>query len=154
MPGQAPLLHVSTAVAAARKGSFGVHLLNFAVWLAVGFAAVTWGLRLWPQPSTVPVVELAAPPPQRSAADIAQALGAPHTAAAAPALASRLQLLGVVADADGFGAALIAIDGQPPKPYRIGKPVLDGLLLKAVQARSATLGEGPAALTLNLPARP
>ena len=57
MPAQAPLLHVSTAVAAARKGSFGVHLLNFAVWLAVGFAAVTSGLRLWPQPSTVPVVK-------------------------------------------------------------------------------------------------
>ena len=40
--------------------------------------------------------------------------------ATAPDAASRFQLQGVVADDLGRGAALIAIDGKPARPYRAG----------------------------------
>ena len=157
MPISASRAHFSAAVASGARRTLGVQALTFVLWLAVGFSALAWGLRLWPQPDAVPVVELPASLPASTADEVARALGASRAAAAAPALASRLQLIGVVADADGFGAALIALDGQPPKPYRIGKPVLDGLVLQSVQARSAALGErmgGAATLNLSLPARP
>ena len=75
----------------------------------------------------------------------------------APELASRLVLLGVVADPSGRGAALLAVDGKPARPYRVGAEVVDGYVLKTLDARAATLSAGaagPAALTLQLPARP
>ena len=157
MPAQVPGADLSAAVATTSRVPRGLNGLTFVLWLVVGFSAVAWGLQLWPQPDAVPVVELASPPPTSTIDDVARALGASRVPAQSPALASRLQLIGVVADADGFGAALIAIDGQPPKPYRMGKPVLDGLVLQSVQARSAALGErigGVTTLTLSLPARP
>lgn len=157
MPLSASPAHFSAAVANGERRKFGLQALAFVLWLAVGFSTLTWGLRLWPQPNAVPVVELPAAVPAGTADGVARALGASRAAAASPALASRLQLIGVMADADGYGAALIALDGQPPKPYRVGKPVLDGLVLQSVQARSAALGErvgAAATLTLSLPARP
>ena len=67
---------------------------------------------------------------------------------------SRYALTGVVAGRSQAGYALIAIDGQPAKPFRVGSPVDDVLVLQSVSARSATLGatrEAPPALTLDLP---
>ena len=53
------------------------------------------------------------------------------------------------------GAALIAIDGKPARPYRVGGVLEEGLVLQAVEGRRAVLAasaEGPALLTLELPA--
>ena len=56
---------------------------------------------------------------------------------ATPEAASRFVLLGVVADTDGQGAALIAVDGKPPRPFRVGAKVADGYVLHSVSARAA-----------------
>lgn len=72
---------------------------------------------------------------------------------AAPTVASRLALLGVIAGEDN-AAALIGIDGKPPKPYQVGSTVTDGLVLSAVTPRRAVLAasvDGPAVLTLDMP---
>lgn len=65
--------------------------------------------------------------------------------------------MGVLAGRDsGGGAALIALDGQPPKPYRVGAQVDAGLVLQSLGPRQARLGatlHGPAALTLEIPQR-
>jgi general secretion pathway protein C len=69
-------------------------------------------------------------------------------------LSSRFHLLGVVADAGGHGAALIAVDGKPPKPYRVGAPIDQDLVLQSVGPRRATIAPsmtGPASVTLELP---
>ena len=74
---------------------------------------------------------------------------------AVPAV-SRYALIGVVASRGNDGAALIAVDGKPPKPFRVGAAVEEGLVLQAVEARRARLGaslQGPAAFTLELPLR-
>ena len=66
----------------------------------------------------------------------------------------RYQLWGVVAGASGQGSALIAIDGQPPKPYRVGQAVSEGVFLQSLGPREARLGagpEGPSQLSLSLP---
>ncbi|MGX5651902.1 hypothetical protein ACWKW4_16745, partial [Hydrogenophaga borbori] len=54
-------------------------------------------------------------------------------------------------------AALIAIDGQPPKPYRVGAELDGGVVLQSVQRRSARLapaGGGQQGFELSLPAPP
>ena len=72
---------------------------------------------------------------------------------AAPSVASRLALLGVIAGEDN-AAALIGIDGKPPRPYQVGSTVTDGLVLSAVSPRRALLAasvDGPTVLTLDMP---
>ncbi|MDB5881774.1 MAG: hypothetical protein JWP43_1652 [Ramlibacter sp.] len=106
-----------------------------------------------------------APPAARSPAPadpatVARVLGfnaAVATAAPAPSAASRFNLVGVVANRGHGGAALIAIDGKPPKPFRVGAPVDEGLVLQSVDARRAVLApsaEAPPAVTLDLPLLP
>ena len=77
-------------------------------------------------------------------------------AAAAPSLASRFQLQGVMAGGPNAGAALIAVDGKAAKPFRVGAVVADGLVLQSAQGRRVTLGaamDGPQSLVLELPAK-
>jgi general secretion pathway protein C len=52
--------------------------------------------------------------------------------------------------------ALIAVDGKPPRAFRIGSVVDGQNVLKTVNARGATLGprDGAALVALNLPPPP
>jgi general secretion pathway protein C len=65
-------------------------------------------------------------------------------AAPVPVASSRFKLIGVVAPraerAAAEGLALIAIDGKPPKAYRVGAAVDGELVLQRVHARGADLG--------------
>jgi general secretion pathway protein C len=71
-------------------------------------------------------------------------------------LASRFQLLGVMAGESSQGAALIAVDGKVAKPFRVGSLVVDGLVVQSAQGRRVSLGaamDGPSTLVLELPAK-
>jgi general secretion pathway protein C len=112
----------------------------------------------------------AAPPHTQTAAatpalagDLTRLLGndppppaAPEAEAAVPTDA-RFQLIGVVSPparaAAREGVALIAIDGQPPKAYKVGAVVEGDTVLQNVAARGVTLGprNGPPLVALNLP---
>jgi len=132
----------------------------FAVWLLAAACVAYWALRLLAAP---PGLAVAVPPPTAAPSEpaaVARLLGAGATpatpAAEAPSLSSRFQLVGVAAGASRRGAALIAVDGKPAKPFRVGARVDEGLVLQAVGPRRATLGpaaDGPAAFTLELPPR-
>lgn len=135
--------------------------MTFFLWAFVTASLAYWALKLGRSPSVAvaPVVRTTA---QIDPAVVAQLLGSVPQAAVsaggtapAPSLASRFSLLGVVAARSRGGAALIAIDGKPARPFRVGSAVEDGLLLQAVEGRRALLGgsvQGPAQLTLELPA--
>jgi general secretion pathway protein C len=56
--------------------------------------------------------------------------------------ASRFALTGVVASNSQRGAALIAVDGKPAKPYAVGALVGEGWMLKSVQPRRAVFVRG------------
>jgi general secretion pathway protein C len=136
---------------------WAVSSATFLLWGAVAASAVYWGLKLGNSP-----VAAIAPPPPRAVAQVdtravGRLLGANPAVAAAPApsAASRFNLVGVVANASSSGAALIAVDGKPPKPYRVGAEVDPGLVLQSVSSRSASLGpaNGAATVTLELPLR-
>jgi general secretion pathway protein C len=63
-------------------------------------------------------------------------------------------LLGVLADRQHGGAALISVDGKAAKPYRVGAAVEGNLLLQSVVGRRAVLAarmDSPAQVTLELP---
>ncbi|MDM0011339.1 type II secretion system protein N [Variovorax sp. J22P168] len=131
------------------------------LWALAAASIVFWGLRLAapadaPAPPVVSGSAQAAPDP----AALARMLGAvpaQSVAVAAPDAASRFVLLGVVADLDRQGAALIAVDGKPPRPFRVGAAVADGYVLQALDARAATFGTSAGsapAFTLQLPTRP
>jgi general secretion pathway protein C len=91
---------------------------------------------------------------------VARALGGGNAGAPAPGSPSTsagrtpFVLVGVLADRQRGGAALIAVDGKAAKPYRVGATVDGSLVLQSVSGRTAALGtavDGPAQFTLELP---
>lgn len=130
-----------------------------ALWLAAGLSAGYWGLQSWGRSPLTPVAAVVASGPGSDPAAVARALGAatvseagsPHAPVVAP---SRWRLLGVVAHPGQRGAALLALDDQPPRPYTVGAALDGGLYLLSVDREGARLGsspKGPATLTLQLP---
>jgi general secretion pathway protein C len=99
---------------------------------------------------------VAAPTPPAVAAgttaELARVLGAPRPALAGSVLgpAERFRVIGVLASASGQGAALISVDKQAPRPFRVGASVAPGFVLKAVKLREVTL-EGSLQGELSLP---
>jgi general secretion pathway protein C len=135
-----------------------VHTTSLVLWAVVAFSATSWVLR---GSGNDMASSLSTPQEERTleadATATARSLGLVAAGpVAAPALASRFQLVGVIAGGPTQGAALIAVDGKPAKPFRVGAPVAEGLVLQSVQGRRVTLGAGgdaAATLMLELPAR-
>ena len=141
-------------------------VLTLAIWLALGWSSVQWVLRARQvvSPGTTMAASVTTPPQEGSGAspigpEVGRLLGAnPANAAspvaAAPSLASRLKLVGVASSGAQRGAALIGIDGQAVKPFRIGQAVIDGLVLQSVDRAAARLGAemgGPPVVQLDMP---
>ncbi len=130
--------------------------VTWALWLLVlaSLLGWAWAVRLSRAPAAVPAVAVG--PAQRAAVgptaeELASALGG---AAAAPeaAPAQRFKLLGVIAGASGRGVALIAVDGQPPRPFAVGTELAPGFVLQRLAAREVTLAASmQAAPLLRLP---
>ena len=139
-----------------------VRLATLALWLLAGASVVYWGLRLSAPAMGIPVPAVATPLPTPDAQALARLLGVvdADAPAAAPvaSVASRFALVGVLAGrSSGAGAALIAVDSLPAKPFRVGAKVDAGLVLQSVGPRQARLGaalRGPTLVTLEVPARP
>ena len=137
-----------------------VRLATLLVWLLAAGSCVYWGLRMAPRSAPAGVVAAARQPFSTDPGAVARLLGASALVAASPtqpavSLASRFNLLGVVASRSNRGAALIAVDGKPPRPFRVGSPIDEGLVLQSVDGRRAILAAsagGPPVLTLELPA--
>jgi general secretion pathway protein C len=141
------------------SGVWGARVVTLLVWALVAGSATAWWLKLSVKAPPAPAVAVAlAPPPPADPAALARVLGAQAVAllpnAPPPVAGSRLALVGVVANRSRSGAALIAVDGKPPKPFRVGAKVEEGLVLQSVAPRRAVLGpsaSGPASITLELP---
>ncbi len=131
------------------------------LWSVAAASAVFWVLN-FPSGSAVqgvPVVQSAGQasgsPSVQASVHLARAWGvqAPLPEVSI-AQSSRFQLWGVVAGASGQGSALIAVDGQPPRAFRVGQTVTDGVVLQSLGAKQAQLGasaQGAALFSLSLP---
>lgn len=138
-------------------------IVAFFLWLFVAGSASYWilkfvGLSRLPVGAGVVATDVAT----ASVDDLVRVLG-PATAVptsvvsvdAAPAVdpSARMRLLGVVANRRNVGVALISLDGQPARPYRVGSALDGGYKLTSVAARSATLSpqqQGVPPITLEL----
>ena len=135
-------------------------LLTLLLWALVAGSALWWWLRVGQltAPLQAPVAGGAPAMPALDSTLVARALGAtpaPSTAAApAPEMAGRLALRGIVTH-QGSGAALIAVDGKPPKPLRVGA-ALDGVdggwRLRSVAPHAVVLAADGRELRLEMPA--
>lgn len=143
----------------------------FLIWALVTATVVFWLFRLTAQGPTVHNATLASAQTLPTRAELSRVLGSTPVVAAptaaSPELSSRFVLTGVMAPrkssagaqrplGQGAGLALIAVDGQPPKPYALGAALDGNLTLLAVTLRSASIGPagGAPVLILELPALP
>lgn len=135
----------------------------FGAWALVAASLLYWGLRLFAPATPAPAHTQVASASGGPRGDLTRLLGvdaAPPAAEeeeAPPPEASRFQLVGVVAPRGGSvsqGVALISVDGQAPKAYRVGTPIDGDTVLHSVKQRSAMLGPRGAAasMTLEIPA--
>ncbi len=131
------------------------------LWCVAAASAVFWVLN-FPSGSAVqgvPVVQSPDPATAASAQQpsvyLARAWGVQAPAPQVSiAQSSRFQLWGVVAGASGQGSALIAVDGQPPRAFRVGQTVTEGVVLQGLGPKQAQLGasaQGAALFSLSLP---
>ncbi len=131
-------------------------LVTFFLWATVSLCVVGWGLKLWPLMTSSPL-SISAQSAQLSQAQSATSASNSSTQLStdssvgtllgaetkvqqkAPDLAlARLGLVGVIQTGDREGVALISLDAQTPKPYRVGAKVGDTLILVSIEAKSAT----------------
>jgi len=132
---------------------------GFFVWALVAASAVFWGVRIFaatrPVPSTavLPQESVAAQGPMTHLFGAVQ-VDTPEQPRVPPE-SERFQLLGVIAPRTGAAGALalVSVDGQPAKAWRIGATIDGDTTLLAVARRSADFGPsgGPSAFTLQLP---
>jgi general secretion pathway protein C len=129
------------------------------LWLAAGLSAGYWVLQVWGRSPFTPVAAVVTPATNADPSAVARALGAAPPEQAQPAVvsaaaASRWRLLGLVVRPGQRGAALLALDDQPPRPYTVGAALDGGLYLLSVDRAGARLGaspQGPVTLDLKLP---
>ena len=138
------------------SGSRVVNVVTAAVWTLAAASAVYWVLH-WPKAELAIAASVPAASNQATAdqhVPMARALGQAVAQSASPALqtSSAYKLVGVIASPSGQGSALIAVDGQPPKAYKVGQTVQDGWTLASLTARQARLKSSGAEVLLELPA--
>jgi general secretion pathway protein C len=130
------------------------------LWALAAGSIVFWGLRLSAPADALAPPAVPAPAAAPDPVAVARSLGvvqAETRVAATPDAASRFALLGVVVDSDQQGAALIAVDGRPPRPFRTGAQVASGYVLQSLDRRAITIGgsvDGPPGVIIELPLRP
>jgi general secretion pathway protein C len=144
-------------------------LSAFVIWALVGGTAMFWLLRLAASPLEAPPQTSSVSTSVAARGDLTRLLGAPPSApvavAAVPDAAGRFKLIGVMAprsreaaSTPGQGVALIAVDGKPARPYRVGAAIEGEFVLRSVAARSVTIGlatsTSAAPIVLELPPLP
>lgn len=152
-----PSSPVSARAIPGSGGAWAARWVAAGVWLLAGLVAGYWGLR-WVGYGPVQALPVAAPQGIEVNTDaVARALGlglAPATALADGAVPApqggRYTLKGVVAavasgGSSTSGVALIEVEGQPARPYRVGAVVDGRWVVQEVTARSATLSSAPGA---------
>lgn len=139
-----------------------IRLATFAIWLLAGAGVVFWALKFvsgTAAPANAAVVTTQTNTAIDGAA-LARGLGGGMQMAAAAVAsninASRFVLTGVVAGKTASqGIALLAVDGKPARPYRVGAEVASGVIVQVVQSRLVRLSSAPDAndgISLELPA--
>jgi len=132
---------------------------GFFVWALATACAALWGFKIFA--ATRPVPPTATTPAATVVAEgpMVRLFGAPPEAPddsppPPPPESDRFQLVGVIAPrGGGDGFALVSVDNQPARAWKVGAMVEGSTSLVSVAKRSAGFGPsgGPASFTLELP---
>jgi general secretion pathway protein C len=131
-------------------------LAAFVLWALLAAGALYWIWRVRTPPvADAPLAGALADAGPADVQAVARALGAvgAQRASGAGDASGRFVLRGVVTHGPERGAALIAVDGKPAKPVRVGAAIggADGWILRAVSPRGAVLAEGAREVALDVP---
>jgi general secretion pathway protein C len=151
---------MTTAILKSDANSWTLRLFTLLVWLLVGLCTAYWAFKFVTTTPVEATAALATPTVVVDSKAIAKLLGATDNVAKQPATiaaaSTKFVLFGLAATAGGKGYALIALDGKPARPYRVGSLVADDLVLKSISktgvvlAASLTADDG---VSLELPER-
>ena len=139
--------------------SWSLRLITLAVWLVAVLCGAYWAFKFV---AVKPInANLAASTPAIvvDSAAIAKLLGAIDTVAEKSTItpaSSNYALFGLAMEKSGRGVALIATDGKPAKPYRVGSKVNDEWVLKSISRTDAILAvamDAADGMKLDLPVR-
>lgn len=139
--------------------SWPLRLITLTVWLMAVLSGAYWALKFVTVNPVNAAFAAAAPAVVVDSTAVAKLLGATNSIAGktivTPA-SSKYALFGLAVTGSGTGVALIATDGKPAKPYRVGSKVADDWVLKSVsrtEAILATAVNAPDGMKLELPVR-
>ena len=143
-----PLFPAASLQGMSLQERWGVRLLSLLVWLLLAGSLAFWllGTRGDAAMAGAMVADTALHAEEEAMARLLGHVDAPAEPVAAadnaPVQAAgtdRFVLQGAVANQFGTGIAVIAVEGQPARPFRVGQEVAEGWTLQAVGRRSATL---------------
>ena len=150
---------MTTAILKSDANSWTLRLFTLLVWLLVGLCAAYWAFKFVTTKPVEATAALATPTVVVDSKAIAKLLGATDNVAKQPTTTTantKFVLFGIAATAGGQGVALIALDGKPARPYRVGSLVADDLMLKSISKTGVVLAASltsPEGVTLELPER-
>jgi general secretion pathway protein C len=150
---------MTTAALKSGSNSWTLRLFTLLIWLLVGLCAAYWAFKFATTKTIEATATPAAPTVVVDSKAIGRLLGATDNIAVkamnTPAN-TKFVLFGLANSAGGQGYALIALDGKPAKPYRVGSLVADDLVLKSISKTGVLLAtslKAPDGVTLELPER-
>lgn len=133
----------------------------------LAWALAAWSLTYWvlqfqgARPTAAAQAPAQVPALAAEPADVARVFGpvieimAPEPVVAAVVDPStRFALSGVVANRAQRGVALLSVEGQPARPYRVGASIDNAYILKSVTARTAVLVETASGTTFTVALAP
>ena len=138
---------------------WSLRLITLAVWLLVVLCSVYWAMKFVTVKPVNASFAAATPAVVLDSQAIAKLLGAPNSGAEQAVItpaSSNYALFGLAMEKSGRGVALIATDGKPAKPYRVGSKVADEWVLKSISRTDVILAASMDAadgMKLDLPVR-
>jgi general secretion pathway protein C len=150
---------MTTATLKPSANSWTLRLFTLLIWLLVGLCAAYWAFKFATTKTVEATTTQSTPTVVVDSKAVGRLLGATDTIAvkALNTLAStKFVLFGLANSVGEQGYALIALDGKPARPYRVGSLVADGLLLKSISKNGVILAsslKSPDGVTLELPER-
>jgi general secretion pathway protein C len=150
---------MTTAAFKSSSNSWTLRLFTLLIWLLVGLCTAYWAFKFATTKTVEATAALAAPTVVVDSKAIGKLLGATDVVTAKAlntSASSKFALFGLANSVGGQGVALIALDGKPAKPYRVGSLVADDLILKSISKTGVVLAtslKSPDGVTLELPER-
>ena len=149
------------ALVAQRRWAVAAYGVRLALLFGCAEVGVHWSLRLLARPLPLPpgALQAGADAVDALAAESSQLLGAPAVRQVAQA-PQRLRLYGVIGGGRNAGAALIGVDGKPPRAFAVGASIEPGVRLVSTgfghaqveqQGRRLVLATQPGEVAQTLP---